>query len=155
MARYTVYDPNPESKSEKRVRYFLAFLFFVQVLFTTIPFMQGEVEDGQYGTVTPVQMLIQADGYTSPGDIYLAIIGGLIVILPIVAFFFCILDAKSGKKYLVSAISVVVTSVIITFFIGRLISIGALLMLISNLIVGFMTAQGFQATRARRAEAEK
>lgn len=154
MAKYTVVDNNPESKSEKRVRYFLAFLYFLQVLLTTIPFMQGEVEDGKYGTITPLQMLIQTDGYHSAKEVYLAIIGGLLIILPIVAFFFCLLDGKSAIKYIFSAASVVITSVIITFIIGRMISIGALIFLVINLVCLFMTMQGFQATRARRAQAK-
>ena len=155
MAKYTVVDNNPESKSEKRVRYFLAFLFFLQVLLTTIPFMQGEVEDGKYGTITPLQMLIQMDGYRSKGDVYLAVVGGLLIILPIVAFFFCLLDSKSAVKYAFSAASVVITSVMITFIIGSMISIGALISLVINLLCLFMTMQGVQATRARRASAEK
>ena len=155
MARFTAIDTNPESKSEKRVRYFLTFLYFIQMISTTFPYMQGFDDTGEFASITPLMMLIQQDGYTSAKDIYLAIIGGLLLVLPLTSFFFCLLDSKSMVKYIISATSVVITSVIITFFIGSMISIGALASLIINVICLFMTMQGVQATRSRRAEAKK
>lgn len=148
MAKFTNFDDNVETKSEKRVRIFLAVMFFIQTVLTTFPFMQGSIEQG-FTYITAFNMLVQNNGYTDSGDYMLVIIGAILVVFPMVAFFFCILDKKSKKKYLVSAICSVACAVAITFGIGGAISIGAVITLIINVITLFMTMQGYQATRKR------
>ena len=150
MASYTVVETNPESKSEKRVRYFLTFLFFLQTVCTTLPFMQGTVGTELKG-ISALQLLIQPDGYSTKGDIMLAVIGGLLVVMPIVAFFFCLLDSTSKIKFLVSGITAVLSAVLICF--GQMLSIGSVFTLILNVVCLFMTMQGVQATNIRRREA--
>ena len=149
MANMTYVDEVVESKSEKRVRIFLAIMFFIQTVITTFPFIQGEIEQG-FTYVTAFNMLVQQNGYNSFAEAMMAIIGGILVILPMVAFFFCILDKKSKKKYVVSALCSVLCAVAITFSMGNFsIAIGAVITLIINVVTLFMTSQGFQATRMR------
>ncbi len=148
MAKFTYVDENVETKSEKRIRIFLAVMFFIQTVLTTFPFMQGSIEQG-FTYITAFNMLVQNNGYTDSGDYMLVIIGAILVILPMVAFFFCILDKKSKKKYFVSALCSIACAVAITFGIGGAISIGAVITLIINVVTLFMTAQGFQATKRR------
>lgn len=148
MARYTNVDERVESASEKRVRIFLAVIFFIQTVLTTFPFVQGEFE-GKFTYVTAFQMLIQQNGYGEQGDLMLVIVGAILVILPMTAFFFCILDKKSKKKYVVSALCSVLCAIAITFGIGGAFSIGAVITLIFDVITLFMTMQGVQATMIR------
>ena len=103
MAKYTYVDENIESKSEKRVRIFLAVMFFIQTVLTTFPYMQGDIDEG-FTYITAFNMLVQNNGYGESGDFMLVIVGAVLVVLPMVAFFFCVLDKKSKKKYAVSAI---------------------------------------------------
>lgn len=149
MAKYTYVDEVVESKSEKRVRVFLAILFFIQTVLTTFPFIQGEIEEG-YTYVTAFNLLVQNNGYGENGDWMMAVIGAILVITPMVAFFFCVLDKKSKKKYVASGLCSVLCAAAITFSMGSFsIAIGAVVTLIINVIALFMTSQGYQATRMR------
>lgn len=143
-------EPSVESSSEKKVRYFLAFMFFIQTLMTTLPFMHHvNVENNTLeGTVSALNFIIQADGIASDNG-FMALYGILLVFLPLTAFFFCLFDKRSRLKYLFSGLCSVICAVIITFTVGTSISIGAVLTLIVNVITLFMTSQGVQATSAR------
>lgn len=146
MANYTYVEPAVESKSEKRVRYFMAFLFFVQTVCTTLPFVQGTV-DGEFRSISAFQLLIQPDGYSGQGDLFLAIVGGLLVVMPITAFFFCVLDSRSRVKYIATGLCSVLSAALITF--GYMFSLGAIITLLLNIICLFMTMQGLQGTNTR------
>ena len=146
MSKFVPVETVFENRSEKRVRYFLAFLFFLQTVVTTLPFMQGTVGD-DFATVSAFQMLVQLDGYRGKGDLFMAAVGGLLVVMPIVAFFFTLLDSKSRVKYLVSGLCAVLSAVIITF--GYMFSLGAIITLLLNVVSLFMTMQGLQATTIR------
>ncbi len=164
MANYTYVEDKVESKSEKHIRIFLIILFFVQVMFTTMPFIQAPaaevanqlpkditITDNLYVTITGFNMLVQTNGYTQQGSIMVAIIGAIIVIFPLVAFFFCILDKKSKKKWIASGLCSVLCAVAITFSMSQYrLGLGAVLTLIMNVLTLFMTAQGFQATLLRQ-----
>ena len=154
MARFTFAEEKVETKSEKKIRIFLAIMFFIQVVLTTFPFMQGETDEG-FTYITALNMLVQYNGYGDKGDYILVIVGAILVVMPMVAFFFCILDKRSMKKYFVSALCSVLCAVVITFAIGRAISLGAVITLIIDVVTLFMTMQGYQATRIRERAAEK
>ena len=72
-----------------------------------------------------------------------------------VAFFFCVLDTKSRVKYFVSGACSIVCAMVIAFGLASIISIGAVITLIINVITLFMTSQGFQATAMRQREQGK
>lgn len=159
MAKFTAVDERVETKSEKRVRIFLAVLFFIQTVMTTFPFTQGvvELENGAkaYQHITALNLLIQTGGYQEISSIPLALIGGILVIFPMVAFFFCVLDSKSRIKYLISGLCSVVCAVVIVFTLAKVIAIGGIITLILNVITLFMTMQGLQATNMRMKQQEK
>lgn len=149
-------DVDVETSSEKKVRYFLAVMFFIQTMMTTLPFMHHvNVENNTLeGTVSAINFIIQADGIASNNG-FMAIYGILLVALPIIAFFFCIFDKRSRLKYLFSGLCSVICAVIITFTVGTSISFGAVLTLIVNVVTLFMTSQGVQATSGRMASAKR
>ena len=158
MARYTNVDERVESKSERKVRIFMAIMFFLQTVVTTIPFIQGVVVvDGveRNATMTALNLLIQTGGYSTTAAFPLAVAGGILVVFPMVAFFFCVLDTKSRVKYLVSGLCSVVCAMVIAFGLANLISIGAIITLIINVVTLFMTSQGFQATAMRQRQQKK
>ena len=158
MAKYFDKDEIKESSSEKKIRIFLAVMYFLLVLTTVwMPLMYGPVNDeGQYSILTAVNLLIQPNGYGSAGQVMSAIYGAILVILPIVSFFFFLLDKKSKKKYVISYITCILSAVVICFGPGSSIAYGGIVSLILILVIMFMTTQGFQATRMReRADAEE
>ena len=158
MAKYFDKDEIKESSSEKKIRFFLAVMYFLLVLVMVwMPLMYGPVNDeGQYSILTAVNLLIQPNGYGSAGQAMGALYGAILVILPIVSFFFFILDKKSKKKYIISYITCILSAIIICFGPGSSIAYGGIVSLIVILVIMFMTTQGFQATRMReRADAEE
>ena len=158
MAKYFDKDEIKESSSEKKVRIFLAVMYFLLVLVMVwMPLMYGPVNDeGQYSILTAVNLLIQPNGYGSTGQVMGAVYGAILVILPIVSFFFFILDKKSKKKYIISYITCILSAIVICFGPGSSIAYGGIVSLIMILVIMFMTTQGFQATRMReRADAEE
>ena len=138
-----------ENKSAKRVRITMAVLFFIQVILTTFPFIQGETSEGGYDYLTAFEVTVRFQGYPDAASIKLAIICGLFILLPLVSFFFCIFDKKSNVKNFVSAACCVICACLITFGVGTMISIGAVISLILYVIILFFTAQGFQASIMR------
>ena len=150
MAKYFDKDEIKESSSEKKVRIFLAVMYFILVLVTVwMPLMYGPVNDEQYAILTAVNLLIQPNGYGSGGQVMSAVYGAILVILPIISFFFFILDKKSKKKYVISYITCVSSAIVICFGPGSSIAYGGILSLLLILVIMFMTTQGFQATRMR------
>lgn len=152
MANFTNVEERVETSSERRIRIFLAVLFFIQTIMTTFPFIQGTVEvDGKegYGNLTAFNLLVNPSGYQGTGAIPYAVVGGILVVFPIVAFFFCVLDTKSRVKFVISGLCAVVSAMLITFTMAGIIAIGAVLTLVDNVLCLFMSAQGFQATTIR------
>ena len=141
-----------ESKSEKHVRWFLAIMFFLQSLMSTLPFYHAIVDE-QVVSYSALQMAVRTDGYIGENAAYYAITGGLIVLIPIVAFFFCLLDTRSRVKYFVTGVASVLCAALIAF--NHMFSLGAVLTLLVNIVTLFMTSQGFLATTARMKENEK
>ena len=126
MAKYFDKDEIKESSSEKKIRIFLAVMYFLLVLTEVwMPLMYGPVnDDGQYSILTAVNLLIQPNGYGSAGQVMSAIYGAILVILPIVSFFFFLLDKKSKKKYVISYITCILSAVVICFGPGSSIAYG-------------------------------
>ena len=153
MAKYTYVEENVESSSEKRVRIFLAVLYFIQVLLIPLPLMQGTITEGELaggaGHRTALNLVFQYNGFNSFSEVMLGIYGAILIIMPIVSFFFFILDKRSYKKYVVSYITSILCAVIICFGPKESIAIGGVFTLIINVITLFMTTQGLQATRMR------
>ena len=151
MAKYTVVEEaSVETKSEKRVRIFLAVMFFIQVILAaSFPLMEGDVDGKGIAALSAVKLMIQPNGYSSFKEVMIAVYGAILVVMPIVAFFFCLLDKKSKKKYVLSALTSILCPIIICFGVGGTIAIGGVFTLFINIITLFMTSQGFQATRMR------
>lgn len=156
MAKYTVVEENVESGSERRVRIFLVVMFFIQVVISSIfPLMHGTIEGQGIAALTAVNLLIQRNGYNSFAEWVMAFYGALLIVLPIVSFFFCLLDKRSKKKYIITGLTSVICAVVICFGPKDSIAIGGVVILIINIITLFMTSQGYQATRMRELNSPK
>ena len=156
-----LYRPNTvavetEGRSEKKIRIFLAIMFFLQVFTTTLPFMRQVDPDTGLITaeISALRFVIQSEGIAS-GSGALALYGVILIVLPLTAFFFCIFDKRSKIKFLVSGICSVVCAIIVTFTVGTSIHYGAVFTLIINIVTLFMTSQGMMAVSARRAQSKR
>lgn len=139
-----------ENKSAKRVRITMAVLYFIEVILTTFPFMQGDAGDGTLGQLTAFEIAVRPGGYADTDAVKQALLFGVFILFPIIAFFFCILDRKSNLKNFISAACCVICVVLIVFVIGpQYIALGSVLAIILYIVILFLTAQGFQASIIR------
>ena len=139
-----------ENKTAKRLRITMAVLYFIEVLLTTFPFLRGVTEEGDFKQLTAFEIAVQPAGYPTSEDVQLAIIFAVFIVLPMVAFFFCILDRKSNVKNFVSALCCIVCAVLIVFFIGPAkIAIGSVIALLLYILILFLTTMSFFASVKR------
>ncbi len=138
MAYSNTRDKIVESKKGKTLRITLAVLYFIQVVLTTFPFMWGADADGNLKQLTAFEIAVQPDGYNSAEEIKLAILFAVFVLFPAVCFFFCCLD-KSTKKNFVSFACSITCACLITFGIGSMIAMGALVSLLLYVLILFIT----------------
>ena len=113
-----------ETKKQKFMRIFIAVLYFFEVVLSTSPFVWGMDDKGNPQQLTAFQIAVQPNGYDGVQDIKLAIVFGLILLLPLVGFFFCILDKSRVKNFFNLACGLVCVC-IITFGIGPNMGSGA------------------------------
>ena len=113
-----------ETKKQKFMRIFIAVLYFFEVVLTTSPFVWGMDDKGNPQQLTAFQIAVQPNGYDGVQDIKLAIVFGLILLLPLVGFFFCVLDKSRVKNFFNLACGLVCVC-IITFGIGPNMGSGA------------------------------
>lgn len=154
MAKYVVVEEKVETQTEKRLRIVIAVLYFIQVLLLPLPLMHGDIEGG-IGHRTALNLLFQYNGFNSFGEVMVAVYGAILIVMPIVSFFFFVLDKRSKKKYLVSVITCFLCAFIICFGVEETIAIGGVFTLILEIVILFFTSLGFQATRMRERDALK
>ncbi len=116
--------------------------------------MHGDIEGG-IGHRTALNLLFQYNGFNSFAEVMVAIYGAILIVMPIVSFFFFVLDKRSKKKYLVSVITCFLCAIIICFGVKETIAIGGVFTLILEIVILFFTSLGFQATRMRERDALK
>ncbi len=134
-----------EPKKAKYLRITMAVLYFIEVVLTTFPFMRGAGEDGTLQQLTAFEIVIQPGGYDDAAGVKLALIFAVLLLFPIVSFFFCVLD-KSIVKNIVSVACCFVCACIITFGIGMMIDIGALVSLLLYILILFLTTANMNIT---------
>lgn len=153
MSYYKDRNAPKESKKSKRLRITLAVLYFIQIVLTTFPFMWGQNDKGEFKQLTAFQIAIQPGGYNGAQDIKLAVIFGILLLFPAVCFFFCILNKTTVKDFLSVACSLV-CSCIITFGIGGMIAMGAVVALLLYVLILFLSTASMLSTIAP-AESDK
>ena len=126
-----------ETKKQKFMRIFIAVLYFFEVVLTTSPFVWGMDDKGNPQQLTAFQIAVQPNGYDGVQDIKLAIVFGLILLLPLVGFFFCILDKSRVKNFFNLACGLVCVC-IITFGIGPDMGSGAFWSMLIYVFVLFL-----------------
>lgn len=139
-----------ENKSAKGIRIFMIILYFFEILMTTFPFCYLPDGEGNLRSLTAFQCIIQPDGYHSQMSINTALVCAPLLLLPAIAFFFCILDKKSNIKYFVSAATCVINTCLITFGFASYIGIGGIISILLYVVGLFFTVMGMQAQTMKK-----
>lgn len=140
-------DKIKENKKSKRQRITLAVLYFIQVVLTTFPFMWGINSSGEIKQLTAFEIAIQPGGYADTSEVKMAIIFGILLLFPAVCFFFCVLN-KTLLKNFVSVVCCLTCACIITFGIGAMIAMGAVVALLLYILILFITTMNMFSTVA-------
>lgn len=132
-----------ENKKVKNMRVFITVLYALQFLITMLwPFAEEIIKAGdKYKVIliSPANCIMDLFTSTSALGFALNFIYSLFVIIPIVCFFFFIIDKKSNVKCFVSYIACLACSYLITFEIGPVISVGAVFALVLYVVIMFFT----------------
>ena len=128
-----------ESKSLKRLRIFIAAMYFIEVILTTFPYLRGPNSEGVIEEFTAFGWIVQPGNFQTVEGVKLTLFCGAFLLLPLVCFFFFCLD-KGNIKNFVSAACCVICVALITFFIGpAFIAVGSVWALLLYIFILFLT----------------
>lgn len=145
-----------ENKKVKKMRIFIAVLYFLQFINTLLfPFAEEFYKEGDVlkGRViwasNSVLNLFSSNNTLSFG---MNVIFSLFVILPIVCFFFFVIDKKSNIKCVVSFVTCILCCYLIAFELVQIISVGSIFALILYVLIMFCTTILLLATSSYNKE---
>lgn len=134
----------PENKTRKRLRITQCILYLFQIYFCTLPFIQGLDSDGKFYSYSVFGLISYIGGSapeTAAGEAFLnyVMFMPILVIIPIIGFFFCALDKQRNLKNLVSIACCFAGVITILLFVGSALSLGSMLSLLVYLLISFLT----------------
>ncbi len=128
-----------ESKGQKRLRIFIAAMYFIQVILTTFPYMRGLDAEGMPRELTVFGWIIQPGNFQTVEGVKLTLIFAVFLLFPMVCFFFYCLN-KSNIKNFVSVACCILCVSLITFGIGPAnLAGGSLLAMLLYIFILFLT----------------
>ena len=139
----------PDIKVRKRLRLTMCVLYLVQIVVCTFPYFQDVRvnDDGLVAMKSPFNMVILLFSVTSDmkGSVLsLAVISMILILSPIVGFFFCSLDKERNLKNIASVICCFAGVFLIAGLLGnenvKYMSIGAVFAILLYIIIMFVTS---------------
>lgn len=133
-----------ENKTRKRLRIAQCILYACLTFFCSFPFIQGADSNGNYNSYSILDLISMIGANEDASDLSLAfqryvIFSPLLVLIPVVAFFFCVFDRQSNLKNIVSLISCAFGVLLTVFMTGSLISLGAIFSLLIYILTSFIS----------------
>lgn len=130
----------PENKNRKRLRLTQCFFYLLQIVLCTFPFIQGADSQGRMYSYSIFE-LISYIGATAADDsfIHYVLYTPIVLIIPIVGFFFCALDKEKNLKNLVSLACCALGVISILIIAGAALSLGAVLSMLLYILTSFIT----------------
>lgn len=133
-----------ENKTRKRLRIAQCILYACLTFFCSFPFIQGADSTGKYNSYSVLDLISMIGTNEDASDLSLAfqryvIFAPLLIVIPVVAFFFCVLDRQSNLKNVVSIISCALGVLLTVFMTGSLISLGAIFSLLFYILASFLS----------------
>ncbi len=139
----------PDIKVRKRLRIAMCILYLAQIVVCTFPYFQDVQfnKDGLVAMKSPFNMVILLFSVTSDmkGSVLsLAIISMILILIPIIGFFFCALDKERNLKNIASVICCFAGVFLIAGLLGnenvKYMSIGAVIAILLYIIIMFITS---------------
>lgn len=153
----------PENKTRKRLRTAMWVFYLLEIVLCSLPYYQYSM-DGKIYSNSVFDMLSALGAGNDiglPSSEYSAIntmipLNFIFLVIPIVGFFFCVLDRKSNMKNIVSILCCLLGVVsILTIVTINLISLGSMLALLLYILTSFLTVFSIFARFSAPSDAEK
>ena len=153
----------PENKTRKRLRTAMWVFYLLEIVLCSLPYYQYSM-DGKIYSNSVFDMLCALGAGNDiglPSSEYSAIntmipLNFIFLVIPIVGFFFCVLDRKSNMKNIVSILCCLLGVVsILTIVTINLISLGSMLALLLYILTSFLTVFSIFARFSAPSDAEK
>ncbi|MCD8026024.1 MAG: hypothetical protein LUF33_03595 [Clostridiales bacterium] len=150
----------PENKTRKRLRLTLCVLYLFEIIFCTMPYLQGYDSSGNLATYSVIDMLSYLGGElpeTADGSAFqtYTIFMFVFFIIPIVGFLFCAFDKQRNLKNIVSVICCLLGVLSILALVSYGLSLGSLLALLVYLVICFLTTLSMFARITDKEENQK
>lgn len=149
----------PENKTRKRFRIAQCVFYALLVFLCSMPFIQGATTDGHFYSYSVLDLMSfiggESEGVLGEAFLRYVMFTPIIIIIPIIGFFFCVLDRERNMKNIVSLICCAAGIVSILTIAGTALSLGALLSLLIYLLVSFLTTIAIFARFTEDKDSEK
>lgn len=133
----------PENKTRRRFRIAQCVFYALLVFLCSMPFIQGADSSGKFYSYSVLDLVSfiggSADGALGSAFLKYVMFTPILIIIPVIGFFFCVFDSQRNMKNVVSLICCAAGIVSIIMFAGSALSLGALLSLLIYLLVSFLT----------------
>ena len=133
----------PDIKTRKKLRIAMCLLFLLQVVICTMPFIQNIDNAGNLTSASPFFMVMMLFGVVSgmtAETIKMCILCLVIILIPVLGFFFCALDKQRNLKNIVSALCCLGAVFAVLSIPRQFISLGAILAIILYVIIMFLNS---------------
>ena len=98
----------PENKTRKRFRIAQCIFYAILVMLCSMPFIQGASSEGKFFSYSVLDLIsfIGGSAEGSLGEAFLnyVLYTPILIIIPVVGFFFCLFDRERNMKNIVSLI---------------------------------------------------
>ena len=133
----------PDIKTRKKLRIAMCVFYLFEILFCTMPFIQNIKPNGEIVSASPFFMFTMLFGVTSELDgsvITMCILCILMILIPVIGFFFCALDKERNLKNIVSLLCCLSGVFVILMIPHPYISLGAVAAIIFYVIIMLLTS---------------
>ena len=121
----------------------MCLLYLVQVAVCTMPFIHNFGADGSITSASPFFMFTMLFGVVSGLDstaITMCILCTVMILIPVIGFFFCALDKERNLKNIASLLCCLAGVFLVLTIPRQYISLGAIIAIILYIIIMFLTS---------------
>ena len=120
----------PENKTRKRFRIAQCIFYALLVMLCSMPYIQGATTDGKFFSYSVLDLMSfiggTADGTLGDAFLNYVMYTPILIIIPVIGFFFCLFDRERNIKNIVSLLCCAM-------------SLGAILSILIYLLISFLT----------------
>ncbi len=133
-----------ENKTRKRLRIMLCILYIIEIVLCSMPYFQYISDDNVIHSYSVFDIMSlwgtfvfdSADGKAAA---QFSLFVPILIIIPVVGFFFCALDKERNLKNIASILCCLLGVLSILFIVSNMISLGSMIGLLLYLLICFLT----------------